>query len=257
PHVPCGVGIAEPPVHGRDVSLLPRDAPWNDDLAVHGVAGDGVPDVGARDLSDPIHGELAVVPVEPPRDLRRLRGERPRPRLREDLEHASANLPRVEVLHRLPLGGGRAGVDVQPPDTIPVVDRLRPVDTLGERDPVELRPANRALRDVEPEERFAVPLRRERVEVARAAVVAIATLNVLRGEVPFRRHRFDPGGGTEVVYLYVPEGLIPPGDSRSNTRTDMPANLGRRGIHVRARRSPTGHRLRGVSGRDLRVDRLV
>src|SRR3990172_4006781 len=113
-------------------------------------------------MCEPFEGQIdrerAVVSRELPCDLRTLRRVDLRPRPREDLPHGAAMLPRPDRLESLPLLRRRARIDVESPSPVPLVDRLRPPQTLRELQDVELDVPERALRHAVAVESLALAL---------------------------------------------------------------------------------------------------
>src|SRR2546427_10024379 len=125
-------------------------------------------------------------------------------------------LARTQFLDGLLLLRAGAWIDVNPRGAAPLVDCFRPPETEGELHAIKLRAVDRALRDFVCEEGLAMPLRRVPVEVARAAVITIAALDILRRKTPFIGH-FQPPRRIARLVLERSARAHPPHGARSNT----------------------------------------
>src|SRR5207247_9688099 len=103
----------------------------------------------------------------------------------EELERPAAlRLPREDAHERVALGRVRAVGDVESEPSAPLVDRPRPRDRVDDVQAVEPRPPEAALPHVIADQRVAEVARGVAAEVARAAEVAVAGLDVVDPQLP-------------------------------------------------------------------------
>src|SRR5438876_8786776 len=156
------------------------------------LPGHRVLDVIALHLADAVDFEGGDVFPVLPIDLRALRWQGLREGLRENLPHPTAVLPARDLLQGVHLRVRRRRIDVEPGGSSSLVDGLRPPKREGELHAVELRVPELPVANLVSYKRFAVPLVRISVEITRAAVRAIAALDVFRLKTPFRGHDVSP-----------------------------------------------------------------
>ena len=117
----------------------------------------------------------------------------------EDLEDPAADFPAANHLDGPALRTVRFAVDIEPRDSVALLDEPREEIRGREHDAVELRPIEVSLRDPPRTDPVAVPLRGPSVEVAGATPVTVAEREVTGLEFPFRPRGLFPGNGNHQV----------------------------------------------------------
>src|SRR5207244_6435379 len=97
---------------------------------------------------------------------------------------AARRLPGEDADERVALSRARAFGDIEPEPSAPLVDRPRPRDRVDDVQAVEPRPPEAALSHVIADQRVAEAARGVAAEVARAAEVAVAGLDVVDPQLP-------------------------------------------------------------------------
>ena len=182
---------------------LEADASGKYDFSEELLLRDRVQDVVALYLADAIDFEggdvLAIFPI----DFRALRWQELGECLREDFERTAPVLTTRNLLDRPYLRGGSGRINVQPSGSVSFVDCFRPPETHRKRHSIEFRVSESPFPDLVPDESLAMARRRKPVEIARATIRAVTTLDILCVHVPFCGQEANPRSCREKGPRYI------------------------------------------------------